>query len=402
VNFIERGHRLLKPTGMFGMIVSNKWLRAAYGRPLRDFLANEVSIHQVVDLAGLPVFANATVRTLILISSPQPKQNVTFRYLAPLPVVDFKMIRTGEDLHRITEQRSVELTVAKLNLGGWSFTGDATQNIIEKMQLSSTALTEYLHGKPYFGVKTGFNEAFIIDQQTHDRLIAKNRRNAEIIKPILGGRDVRRYSTEFNNKYLIWTYIGVPIDRYPAVFDHLKLYQAQLEKRWDKGENWWELRACDYYDKFSEPKIIYPDIATACRFVLDRTGCFGMNTTYFIPGEDLYLLAVLNSKLGYFYFSTVCAGLEGGETTYLRFFGQYIEKFPVHGVHSSTDKAAHDRIVALANTILQLHLRLAVAKTAHDHDLVQRQIDATDQQIDELVYQLYGLTDAEIKIVKGE
>ena len=127
-----------------------------------------------------------------------------------------------------------------------------------------------------------------------------------------------------------------------------------------------------------------------------------MNTTYFIPGDDLYLLGVLNSKLGYFYFSTVCAGLEGGGTTYLRFFGQYIEKFPVHRINSSADQAAHDRMVSLVEKILALNQQLPSAKTAADRDLIQRQIDATDRSIDALVYQLYGLTEEEIKIVENK
>ena len=98
----------------------------------------------------------------------------------------------------------------------------------------------------------------------------------------------------FRDNYLIWTYIGVPIENYPAVLRHLKQYQVELQKRSDQGNYWWELRACDYYKRFEEPKIIYPDISTQCRFYLDEGGYFGSNTTYFVPGKDLYLAR--NSK----------------------------------------------------------------------------------------------------------
>ena len=214
--------------------------------------------------------------------------------------------------------------------------------------------------------------------------MAEDPRSAEILRPVLGGRDVRRYSLGFNQKCLIWTYIGVAIRDYPAIFNHLKKHQAQLEKRWDKGTVWWELRACDYYARFSEPKIIYPDIATSCRFTLDRDGFFSTNTTYFIPGEDLYLLGILNSRLAFRYFSHVCAGLEGGGSVYLRFFGQYLNDFPIRTIDftSPADVTRHDRMVALVERMLDLHKKLAAEGAPHVKTVLQRQIEATDRQID--------------------
>lgn len=273
---------------------------------------------------------------------------------------------------------------------------------MRQIQRVSVPLKTYIQGRPYRGIITGLNKAFIIDRVTRDHLIAEDPRSTEIIKPLLAGRDVRRYAIEFKDKYLVWTYIGVPIGRYPAIFEHLKQYQLRLQKRWDKGNFWWELRACDYYDRFEKPKIIYPDIATTCRFALDRDGYFGSNTTYFIPSNDLYLLGILNSQLAQFYFSEVCSGLEGGGTIYLRFFGQYLEEFPVHSIDrsNSADKARHGRMVQLVETMLKLHKQLAAAKTNHEKSLIQRQIKETDTQIDQLVYELYGLSDRQIRIVE--
>jgi hypothetical protein len=163
------------------------------------------------------------------------------------------------------------------------------------------------------------------------------------------------------------------------------------------------LRACDYYARFSEPKIIYPDIATSCRFTLDRDGYFGTNTTYFIPGDDLYLLGILNSRLASRYFSHVCAGLEGGGTVYLRFFGQYLNDFPIRTIDftNRADVARHDRMVSLVKPMLDLHKRVAAEQVPHAKTMLQRQIEATDRQIDALVYELYGLTEAEVAVVEG-
>ena len=151
------------------------------------------------------------------------------------------------------------------------------------------------------------------------------------------------------------------------------------------------------------PKIIFPDIAIAPRFCLDETGSYGSNTVYFMPRRDFYLLGLLNSRLGNFYFKTTCAGLEGKTETYLRFFGQYLEGFPVRTIDSSVaaDKAGHDKMVMLVERMLDFHKQLAAARTPDDKTRLQREIDATDRQIDQLVYELYGLTEEEIKIVEA-
>src|SRR5690606_17429252 len=148
---------------------------------------------------------------------------------------------------------------------------------------------------------------------------------------------------------------------------------------------------------------IYPDIATTCRFTLDTDGYFATNTTYFIPGADLYLLGLLNSSLAQSYFTQVCAGLEGGDTVYLRFFGQYVENFPIRTIDITNHAAAarHARMVELVQRMLDLHKRLAAEGNPQMKTALQRQIDATDAQIDSLVYELYELTGDEIKIVEG-
>jgi hypothetical protein len=222
------------------------------------------------------------------------------------------------------------------------------------------------------------------------------------LKPFLNGRDVRRYKLEPKDIYLIYTHHGVDIANYPAIKQHLLPFKDQLKKRATRQE-WYELQQPQYaYKEFFEgPKIVFPDIATAPRFVLDEAGYFGSNTIYFIPRKDFYLLGLLNSKLGYFYFRVVCAGLEGTGDTYLRFFGQYLEGFPVRTIDFSnlTDKRRHDKMVSLVERMLALHKQ--APRTPQEQEMVKREIESTDRQIDALVYELYGLSPDEIRIIEG-
>jgi hypothetical protein len=250
-----------------------------------------------------------------------------------------------------------------------------------------------------FGIKTGLNQAFILDRQRYDELVADDPKSAEIIRPLAMGDDIRRYYINFRDRYLILTKIGVDIKNYPSVFQHLKQYQKQLEKRWDKGNHWWELRACDYYDELEKPKIVFPDITKDSRFSLDEEGLSVINTIYFLPINDLFLLGILNSALIWFYLINTCSVYRGD---YLRLFKQFIDLLPIRQLDfsSAKDKEYHDKIVSLVQTMLDLNKKLHSANTPSEKTMLQRQINATDRQIDKLVYDLYGLTDEEITIVE--
>ena len=145
-------------------------------------------------------------------------------------------------------------------------------------------------------------------------------------------------------------------------------------------------------------------MAITPRFALDETGFYSGNTTYFIPRPDPYLLGLLNSRLAHCYFAKICAGLEGKNETYLRFFGQYLENFPVRRLDLSkpADDAAHGRIVSLVEAMLRLQKQLSAAKSESQKTAIQHQIDATDAEIDRLVYELYGLMEEEIAIVERQ
>jgi adenine-specific DNA-methyltransferase len=404
VYMIERGHNLLKATGRLGMIISNKFLRANYGKPVRSYLSRNTKIERIVDFAGLPVFAGATVRTIVLITSRALGESPML-YSPPPSAEKFHEIASGlTTIEEAIKEISYEVTPASLGQPVWSFAKRDSEDLLMKIQMHNQSLREYCGGLIGRGIVSGLTEAFTIDAQRRDEILLDNPKADEIIKPFLNGRDVRRYNIECKNIYLIYTYHGINIRDYPAVEQHLKPFRGKLKERATK-QAWYELQQPQY--RFSQymdsPKIIFPDIATTPRFALDTLGFYGSNTTYFLPTPDKYLLGLLNSRLGHFYFSKTCAGLEGKNEIYLRFFGQYLEGFSVRTINFSDpeDKARHDRMVQLVDQMLAAKQQLAQSRTDRDKAFYESKCAALDRQIDQLVYELYQLTDDEIAIVEA-
>jgi len=349
--FIERAHLVLKEGGRFGMIVSNKFFRANYGKPLRAFLNSAAKLERVVDLAGLPVFEGATVRTAVLITSRSTGRGTSVLYTPPMPLEVFARVESGAiSLETAGPTESYAVPNSALTDDDWSFAKTEVRTLLKRLLEGCTKLASYCDDKICMGVKPGLMEAFVISAAERRAILKRYARAAEIMKPFLGGRDIRRYAIEGKEQFLIYTYHGIDIDRYPSVLDHLKPYRARLMERATE-QNWYELQQpqLNFAKYMDGPKIIFPDIAISPRFALDELGHYGSNTTYFIPLRDLYLLGILNSRLGLFYFTQVCAGLEGSNETYLRFFGQYLEGFPIPAIDplNSADVGRRDKMVTL-------------------------------------------------------
>ncbi|MBN2270480.1 MAG: Eco57I restriction-modification methylase domain-containing protein [Sedimentisphaerales bacterium] len=411
--FMERSLSLLSKDSRFGVIVSNKWLRAAYGQPLREYLQRSVAVLEITDLAGLPVFEGATVRTIVLLCQKSVPDKHIVLYAPPLPLEDFLQMASGPDSTLLRNNPRMELPQSSLSPLGWSFSDQPVSSLVNTIAARGQPLREYARGHFFRGVVTGLNKAFIISADTRKNLIAAHKHSSEIIKPLVVGRNVRRYHILDDDKYLIFTRRGTSINNYPAIKDYLSQFRRELTPKKRRKDptgrkpgsyQWFEIQdSVDYFAEFDRPKIISPDISTSVRFTLDMDGFYGSNTTYCIGLKDLYLLGVLNSKLAQFVFQHICAGLEGHGETYLRFFGQYLEKFPIRTIDfdNPDDNAMHDKMVALVDRMLSLHNDLAAAKIPDEKTKIQRQIDTTDCQIDQLVYNLYNLTDEEIKIVEA-
>lgn len=362
VYFYLRAHQLLKPGGTACFISSNKWLRAGYGETLRQHLLDEQAFRLVVDFGELPVFQTAATFPAIFLWQKRPRWSAspagrgdrgegiptTWAVVKDLQACYEEGIT--EHVARIAQRVPAE----QFGKGKPRLAAAHTADLRRRMEARGIPLGEYAKGKIYFGIKTGYNEAFLLDEAARQRLIAQDPRSAEIIKPLLVGDDVRHYEIHYRGRYLIWTYIGVPIERYPAVFAHLQQYQPQLEKRWDKGNHWWELRACDYYAAFEQPKIIYPDIGKEPRFYLDEAGYFSNNTSYFIGLNDWFLLAILNSQLAFDFMKSTASVLgdenKGGR---VRFFGQFAETLPIPDASSDERQA----LARLARQAQALHMQ---------------------------------------------
>jgi hypothetical protein len=303
-----------------------------------------------------------------------------------------------------TDHSAYEVSPSALQKSVWSFVASHVDELMAKLHSAFVPLVDYCEGQICRGIVSGLAKAFVIDRATRDAVVRQNRQAAEMIKPFLNGRDVRRYHIDSPDLHLIYAFHGIDMSAYPTALEHLKPHKQRLMARATKQE-WYELQQpqLNFAKWMSEPKIIFPDIAVTPRFAIDETEYFSSNTTYFIPKRDPYLLGLLNSKLGAFYFKKTCAGLEGKSETYLRFFGQYLKGFPVRAINQKNpaDRTSRDKMVKLVESMLNLHKQLPATKTTHDKTLIQRQIETTDRQIDALVYELYELTPDEIRIVEA-
>jgi hypothetical protein len=334
VYFVERAMLILKEGGAMSYIIPNKWMRAGYGKALRGFLQN-TRLTKITDFGDLPVFEEATTYPCILEAEKAPPHaQFQAAEVATLNYAD------GRDFsHHLTH---FDVMTSELRNEGWTLVPAEVQRLLAKIRSKGTPLGEYVDGKIYYGIKTGLNEAFVIDRATRDRLIAEDPRSAEVIKPFLAGRDIKRYEQPRSDRFLILFKNGdtkkwfgeLNEDKakhqmqaaFPVVMNWLKPFEAKAKKRYDKGQFWWELRACDYYGEFEEGKILYPDIAKQMSFTYDEHQCFAGNTVYMIITERTWLVGYLNSRLAQFYYRLVSNSIRGG---YMRFFSQVLEMIPV-------------------------------------------------------------------------
>ncbi len=403
--FIERGVSLLRDGGVFSYIVANKWMRANYGQPLRTWLKKQC-IEEIIDFGDLQVFQGATTYPCIIrITKSAPKTSF-----------DVTQVKTlmFPNLNDYVKENHYSVNQPALDDDGWSLADESTQALLDKLKGTGVPLGEYVHGKIYRGVLTGLNEAFVIDAQTRERLIAEDPKSLELIKPFLVGRDIKRYQQPQNDKYLIFTRHGVNINDYPAIKQYLSQFKERLmpkPKDWPGDEwegrkpgayQWYEIQdTIDYHVEFEKPKIIIPAIVRTASYAYDRLSIYSNDKTSIIPTEDLYLLGIINSKVADIIIHSISSTKQGG---YFEYKPMYIQQIPIRSIDFSNlvDKSYHDRMVSLVDQMLSLHKQLQEARTPHDRTGLQRQIEATDRQIDNLVYELYDLTEEEIKIVEGE
>lgn len=390
VYFVERGMQVLREGGEFSYIIPNKWMRAGYGDKLRQFVRQR-RIMGISDFGDLPVFDEATTYPCVLELQQRPASD-TFK-AANIPTLEFP-----RGLRRYIRENAFEVSLSGLQDSGWTLTNQAVQQLLEKLRNSGKPLGEYVEGKIYYGIKTGLNEAFVIDAETRERLLAEDPNSAEVIKPFLAGRDIKRYQSPNSDKFLILFEKGVTNAQkgdktpelwlettYPAIYKHLLPFEAAAKKRYDKGDYWWELRACDYYGEFEKNKILWPGIAlNPTSFAYDESCFYGNDNNQLIITNEKYILAIINSNISRIFLSSICDKVQGG---FVRLKIIYVAQIPI----PQADQASKTAIETLVNQILALKQSDPAADTS-----------ALEREIDALVYGLYGLTAAEVAIVEGK
>ncbi len=396
--FIERGLTLLRAGGGYGVIVSNKFIRAKYGRPLRQFICLHAEVEDIVDLAGARVFQGATVRSVILIARRGSAGEDAATTYAPVPSSEsLKAMAAGtESLVDHVEAMGYALPDGAISSDVWATNGTKQTALLEKMKDRGIPLRKHLGAGAMFGLKTGCNDAFIVGGGTAEQFMEADAEAREFLMPILLGRDIRRYCIEDRERFVIHSHAESG-ELPPVIRTHLDTFRGVLKAR-AGAQRWFELQqpAVSLLEYRNAPKIVYPIIANECRFMLDTHGFLINDKAFLLPTSDVALLGILNSRPANFYFSAVCAALEGPSDRYLEFRAQYVDPFPVPPLDSKQRR----HLVSLAGAMMQLHEERARARTAHARTAAQRQIDATDRQIDRLVYDLYGLTEDEVRVVE--
>ena len=316
--FYERGWQLLKKNGHLCYITSNKWMRAGYGEKTRDFFANKTNPLLLIDFAGVKIFESATVDTNILLFSRSNNQHKT-----TCAITNKQNKDSVKNLSNFVQQQNSVCDFGSSD--SWVVLSPIEQSIKKKIEAVGTPLRDW-NINIYRGVLTGCNEAFIINTEKRDEILAncqtddERTRTAELIRPILRGRDIKRYGYVDNGLFLINTHNGIrnklpriDINDYPAVKTHLDQYWDRISTRSDKGDTPYNLRNCAYWEDFSKPKIVWNRIAAIKQFAKVDESVYIQDSMHFIIGEKLnYICSVLNSKIIQWLLSTIIGEAAGG------------------------------------------------------------------------------------------
>jgi adenine-specific DNA-methyltransferase len=395
--FYERAHQVLKQNGSM-IFITNAFDKTTSGTLARQFLNDNFSFKKYIDLTSIVVFEEATTYPVILFANKDSSSSVfDFAKIDPTTFV------TETPLHE--QLMYHDFVQTKLNAANWQFGSDTVQSLLSKITQHKNIREQF--GKCYYGIKTGLNEAFIIDGRI---------REGGATYPVYEGKDLKKWQSPTATKQMIIfpakstkkrfskeitedAAFAKLKERYPLTMQHLKPFREKALQRLDKGDFWWEMRNCAYYDLFQKPKILFPNLQNTNKFSLDNEGVYVNAPAVFLPNNDTYLLGVLNSKIVWYFLKSICVVRNGG---YIEVKPQYFEQIPI----PSATPEQQAPIIALVEQILAakaaagsnvgevLNLSDSSAAAAVDTAALEAQIDA-------LVYALYGLTAEEIAVVEG-
>ena len=375
--FYEMGMKLLKPGALLSFITSNGWMKAAYGKPLRTMLTEKYCPTLLIDFAGYKVFDSATVDVNILSVT---KSNTHLSTWA------CSIKKDNFEIEKLSDYMQTKCIKCTFGAESWSILCDIEQSIKNKVETVGIPIKDW-DVEIYRGVLTGYNDAFIISSEKRDEILSncadddERNRTAELIRPILRGRDIRRYCYDWSNLWLINTHNGIRgeverihIEDYPAIKQHLDNYWNKIQPRVDQGDTAYNLRNCAYLDDLFKTKIVWIELSDESKFTL-CDDIVPLNTVFFLTGEHLHhILGLLNSKLVHWYF-TKCLGTSSGTGTN-RWLKYTIEQLP---------------LVKYQNDELS---QLVASRLLYDTDIEQ-----LEKHIDYLICDMYGLSPVEASFI---
>ena len=408
VYFYELGITHLKESGLLGFICSNKFFRASYGENLRKFILENTQITHIIDFAGVKVFEDASVDSAVTIFRKiRAGENSKFNFLASSTI-------------NLKTQKFIKIPQFTLNETNFTFLDKSKFELKSKIEKVAKPLKDWGVNINY-GVKSGLNEAFIIDSETRDKILStcigdEREQTQKLIRPILRGRDIKRYDYEWAGLWLINIHNGygteprINIDNFPKLKLYLNKFEPKLSNRSDKGATPYNLRNCAYLDEFEKEKILCARMVQSPKFAYDTNNNIPDNTAYCITGENLkFLLAFLNSTAVYkiFNFFYAGGGLEG-EIKINR-----LEILPIPQITPQNENLANE-IINLVDEILKANEKIKLyekhmptlsldekLEAKENIDALNDKIKASDEKIDKLVFELYELTSNEIALITG-
>lgn len=444
--FYELSINIINKNGISSLITSNSFLKAEYGKPLRKLVIKETNIEEVINIENTQIFSDATVNTVILTFSKNKQKNSN----ALIVNSEFNEI----DFNDFISKNSYTYMQNEFDELSWNLIKPNVLKARKKIKGNNKTLEDY-QTKIRLGIATGDNNAFIIDEEKKKEFLNQNLKNNEIIKPILRGRDIDRYNYTFPNLYVLLTKNGIDVEHeYPNIYDYLDNFGEGFKKRGAKGQHWTNLRACSFFEDFKEEKIIWIELTDVGRFSLCTDEIYLLNSAYFlIPPKEFnskFLLSILNSKVIKFYLKQI-ANTSGVGTT--RWINNYVKDFPIPLINfteqnkfiiKSEDMILYTNslyeqsqkfqrtiqrkfnledlpkklqdwyLLSYAEFIKELakkKVKLSLSEEAEWEDYfeteskkaqdLKAQIDKTDKEIDQMVYELYGLSEEEIGIVEN-
>ncbi len=398
--YAERAFGLVSDDGGVGVLMSNRWMRSGYGAGLRHFLSQK-NIAEIVDYANIPpVKGISTPLSIVVGSNDAPSEDVSVTVVEEAD---------HENISLYVEEQAAMQTLSALSDTGWVFDPEDTTALMNKITDIGVPLEEYVEGNIYRGILTGLNEAFAPDRATAEKLTARDPNSSKILRPFLSGRNVKRYAIPAVKKYLVCLPKGITdrmrgnlgpeewlCTQYPAIAEHLAQYEEKASKRKDKGEYWWELRSCRYYEEFEKTKIICPTIVKHISATIDTNGLFSNDKTSIIASGDFYLLGLLNSSLMDFCMRRICTELlnEHYEVKPANLAVLPIKKIsPTNSFHVNLKTEIENGAMTLS--------KLCSVPEKERSDKMNDDIREAERTVNRAIARLYRLTPAEISLLEN-